>query len=152
MNLRLVTPKLMVAILALGIMVLFTALPRTYLFSPPVLANLVTLLAFAYWIIMITKAMRVNRRAIMSANAIQQLATTDIYSRVRHPMYSAHIAAAWGLFLSFPSLRVVASALWLTAVVMFWTHLEEKAMLQKFGTAYTKYQQTVPKFIPRLKG
>ncbi|OGY92045.1 MAG: hypothetical protein A3B31_03810 [Candidatus Komeilibacteria bacterium RIFCSPLOWO2_01_FULL_53_11] len=151
LNLRLIAPKLMAAILAFGITLFFTALPRIYLFSPSVPMNLITFLALLYWIVMVLSAVRVNRRAIMNADAIQQLALTGIYRHVRHPMYSAHIALAWGFFLSFPSVRILVCAVWLTLIVLFWTELEEKAMLQKFGTAYREYQQTTPKFIPRLK-
>ncbi|MFH1089490.1 MAG: hypothetical protein V1716_03640 [Candidatus Uhrbacteria bacterium] len=41
--------------------------------------------------------------------------------------------------------------LWLSAVLLFWARLEEKAMTKKFGQAYLKYKSETPMLIPSWK-
>ena len=83
-----------------------------------------------------------------SEQAEEQLNTSGCYAIVRHPLYL--------LSLLFFVLNPVMTTRWLTLTAIGTTYLvigaivEERRMLQRFGTAYSRYQQRVPFLIPRL--
>jgi protein-S-isoprenylcysteine O-methyltransferase Ste14 len=75
------------------------------------------------------------------------LVITGLHSRMRHPIYFAHLimlagwAVASGLAVNFALLAI--SAL-LTFPLMIW--MEENELEQRFGATYRQYRQTVPLF------
>ncbi len=78
----------------------------------------------------------------------QKLATKGLYQIVRHPLYLLSI-----LFLiSNP----VITVRWLmltfisSAYLLFGALIEEKRLLQQFGSEYSTYQRRVPFIIPRI--
>jgi protein-S-isoprenylcysteine O-methyltransferase Ste14 len=79
----------------------------------------------------------------------QELVTTGPHSRMRHPIYVAHLAnfAGWtiggGLLVSYVLLAI--SAL-ITFPLMI--QLEERELIERFGPGYREYQQRVP-LLPR---
>jgi protein-S-isoprenylcysteine O-methyltransferase Ste14 len=79
----------------------------------------------------------------------QELVTTGPHSRMRHPIYMAHLAnfAGWtigsGLLVSYVLLAI--SAL-ITFPLM--VQLEERELIERFGPGYREYQQKVP-LLPR---
>jgi len=80
----------------------------------------------------------------------QQLVTTGLHSRMRHPIYIAHLLnfAGWatgsGLLVSFV---LLAFSLVLTFPLMIW--LEERELTARFGPSYREYQRQVP-LIPNV--
>lgn len=150
MNMRFVHPFLWVGVAAIGIGTAFRFLPPTQIFQATHATRFITVLASVYWLYFIVGALRVNTTALGGVRAVRKLVTHGPYGVVRHPMYSAHIALAWGLFLSYPSIRVFLSVLWLSTVLLSWIQLEERALMQKFGDKYRLYRQQVPMLIPRL--
>jgi protein-S-isoprenylcysteine O-methyltransferase Ste14 len=80
----------------------------------------------------------------------QELVTTGLHSRMRHPIYIAHLAnfAAWtigsGLLVCY---LLLAISLLLTFPLMIW--LEEHELIARFGPSYRDYQQKVP-LLPTL--
>ncbi|HET9838581.1 MAG TPA: isoprenylcysteine carboxylmethyltransferase family protein [Candidatus Angelobacter sp.] len=80
----------------------------------------------------------------------QELVTTGLHSRMRHPIYVAHLSnfAGWtigsGLLVCFV---LLAFSLVLTFPLMIW--LEERELTARFGSNYREYQQRVP-LIPGL--
>jgi len=81
----------------------------------------------------------------------QELVTTGIYSRIRHPRYASVVLGLIGLSLianTFGAyLAVVLFIPGLYAIIL----LEERELKQRFGDAYRDYCQRVPRFIPRLR-
>jgi protein-S-isoprenylcysteine O-methyltransferase Ste14 len=79
----------------------------------------------------------------------QELVTTGLYSRMRHPIYVAHLAnfAGWtiggGLIASYVLFTI---SLLVTFPLMI--QLEERELAIRFGASYREYQQRVP-LIPR---
>jgi protein-S-isoprenylcysteine O-methyltransferase Ste14 len=77
----------------------------------------------------------------------QALVVTGLHSRMRHPIYLAHLCmmAGWAfasrLAINFALLAV--SAL-LTFPLMIW--MEENELEQRFGNSYRQYRQSVPLF------
>lgn len=80
---------------------------------------------------------------------VQELVTTGLHSRMRHPIYVAHLAnfAGWtigsGLIVSYVLLAISL----VTFQVMI--QLEERELEERFGPSYREYQQKVP-LLPRL--
>jgi len=77
----------------------------------------------------------------------QELVTTGLHSRMRHPIYIAHLAnfAGWtigsGLMVAYALLGLSALA---TFPLMIW--LEERELALRFGPSYREYQKKVPLF------
>jgi protein-S-isoprenylcysteine O-methyltransferase Ste14 len=81
---------------------------------------------------------------------IDQLVTEGVYAVVRHPMYLADIILAFSIFIWLPTYKILAVALWLSLVLMFWANLEERLLEEKFLDDYRKYKQNVSMFWPRF--
>jgi protein-S-isoprenylcysteine O-methyltransferase Ste14 len=75
----------------------------------------------------------------------QELVTTGLHARMRHPIYVAHLVnlAGWtigsGLAVSF--ILLVASALF-TFPLMIW--IEERELEKRFGQSFREYKARVP--------
>jgi protein-S-isoprenylcysteine O-methyltransferase Ste14 len=67
------------------------------------------------------------------------LITHGIYSRIRHPMYLAFIFWLIGMPLFYGGYLSLAIGLVLTANVLFWRHLEEKELINRFS-GYREYR------------
>lgn len=148
---RLVSPLLMWIIIFIGILVSLLVLKGERLFNLPIVGLIIFGLAFVYWICIFISAWKAHIQAVRSSESITKLVTTGIYKQIRHPMYSADIVLAWGLWFYLPSINILVSMLWLTTVLIIWSRLEEKMMTEKFGNQYLKYKQNVPAFLPKLK-
>ena len=77
----------------------------------------------------------------------QELVTTGLHARMRHPIYVAHMAnlAGWaigsGLTVSFALLGVSALS---TFPLMIW--MEERELEKRFGQSFREYKARVPLF------
>lgn len=79
-----------------------------------------------------------------------RLATTGLYSYVRHPQYTAFIMVMSGFLLQWPTV--------LTAVmfpILVWIYIrlaryEERAAISEFGDGYIRYASVTPAFLPRF--
>lgn len=146
---RLNSPVTMWVIVIIGIVLSFTLVPnREFFHRNPFTIGLFTV-AVVNWIYLFFGAILINKTAPRSVAEVNQLVTTGIYAKVRHPIYSADIILAWGLFLIFPTLKVLLSVVWLTFVMIFWMKIEESGLTHKFGDEYTRYKAHTPMFIPR---
>ena len=80
----------------------------------------------------------------------QELVTTGLHARMRHPIYFAHLLnlAGWsvgsGLVVSFVLLAINAL---ITFPLMIW--IEEHELQQRFGASYSQYREKVP-LIPNV--
>ena len=79
-----------------------------------------------------------------------QLVTAGAFKYIRHPMYTALLCLAWGVFLQ----RFTWLALLLvlaTTVLLFVTAMrEEHECLAHFGEAYRVYMRRTRRFVPYL--
>jgi protein-S-isoprenylcysteine O-methyltransferase Ste14 len=81
-----------------------------------------------------------------------QLATSGLYTRVRHPRYSGMMAGVLGgcLLVGTQSMWIVGAA-WL-ALTFCMIRLEEHELRLRFGSAYAEYSRRVPALLPfRIK-
>lgn len=149
LNHRLVTPFLMWGIVALGFGGILSSVPHIPLFHRGVISIIISIAAFAHWLVFFTSAILDNHSAARSAAGVRRLATDGVYARVRHPIYSADIVLAWGVFLLFPTLRALLCVLWMCAILIIWMKVEERALLERFGQDYADYMRRTPMSIPR---
>jgi protein-S-isoprenylcysteine O-methyltransferase Ste14 len=75
-------------------------------------------------------------------------ATPGLYAHVRHPIYVSWAVIFWATpTMSAGRLLFAAVA---TAYMVVAVFLEESDLLKTFGDAYRRYQETTPKYFPRL--
>jgi protein-S-isoprenylcysteine O-methyltransferase Ste14 len=73
---------------------------------------------------------------------------TGAYTICRHPLYTAWLAAAWGLLISKPFLLTLFYNLLVTGFVVHAARQEERQMTALFGDRYRAYQKQVPFLLP----
>lgn len=78
------------------------------------------------------------------------LSNTGLLQYVRHPMYSGSLLLIWGYFVFAPHLANLITVICLTLYFIIGTKLEEKKLVEEFGTAYSDYQKNVPMLIPNF--
>ena len=79
-----------------------------------------------------------------------EVSPKGIYSEIRHPIYSADILLAIGIFFLFPTLKVLFCVFWVIIVLILWMKLEEKSLSDKFKHKYILYKKKVPMMFPRF--
>jgi protein-S-isoprenylcysteine O-methyltransferase Ste14 len=81
------------------------------------------------------------------ADQHERLVTSGPYAWVRHPLYSTVIALMW----LWPDMTVNRAALFTISAAYFYlgSFPEEQKLIEEFGDAYRRYQQVVPRLIPR---
>jgi len=91
-------------------------------------------------------------KVLYDAQQQDALATSGIYSYVRHPQYVGFILVMFGFLLQWPTLLTLAMFPVLVFMYVRLARTEEKETLAEFGAAYEQYMRDVPGFIPRLIG
>ena len=84
-------------------------------------------------------------------NTKNQLITTGIYARVRHPQYLGFLLITLGmnvLWVTFSTL-----AIWPVLAFLYYrlAKEEDKQIEEKFGEEFIKYKNNVPMFIPKIR-
>lgn len=78
-----------------------------------------------------------------------ELVTRGIYTRIRHPMYTAHFL--WGISQTLLLWNFLAGFGFLVGFLVFFPlrlRLEEANLKRTFGEAYDEYAAKTPRFIP----
>lgn len=80
----------------------------------------------------------------------QQLVTSGIRSRVRHPIYLGHLCEilGWCVGTGMIALYALAAFAILTGALMI--KIEDRELEARFGDEYREYRRAVPGVIPRL--
>jgi methanethiol S-methyltransferase len=89
-------------------------------------------------------------KALYEAQQRRALATSGIYSYIRHPQYAGFILVMFGFLLQWPTLLTVAMFPVLAAMYVHLARTEEREALAEFGAEYQLYMRDVPGFVPRL--
>jgi len=88
--------------------------------------------------------------ALLGFEKTTRLVTTGAFGYIRHPMYTALLCLAWGVFLqrfSWPALLLVLAS---TALLFVTAAREEQECLAHFGDAYRDYMRRTRRFVPFL--
>ncbi len=81
----------------------------------------------------------------------QQLITTGIRARVRHPIYLGHLCEiiGWGIGTGLVALYALAVFAMISGAVMI--RMEDRELEARFGDAFREYRQRVPGVVPRMR-
>jgi protein-S-isoprenylcysteine O-methyltransferase Ste14 len=87
---------------------------------------------------------------ISSGNHSQRLVTTGIRSRVRHPIYLAHLCEllAWSVGTGLVVCWALTAFAIVTGAVMI--RMEDAELEERFGEEYRRYRSAVPALLPRI--
>jgi len=80
----------------------------------------------------------------------QRLVTDGIRSRVRHPVYLAHLSEmmAWSVGTGLAVCWALTAFAVVTGAVMI--QMEDAELEKRFGDSYRAYRRTVPAVLPRV--
>jgi protein-S-isoprenylcysteine O-methyltransferase Ste14 len=80
----------------------------------------------------------------------ERLVTSGIRSRVRHPIYLAHLLEmlAWSVGAGLLTCYALTAFALATGIVMI--RLEDRELEERFGDAYREYRRKVPAALPRF--
>ena len=90
-------------------------------------------------------------RKLYLAQRHGELASTGIYSYIRHPQYIGFVLVMFGFLLQWPTLVTLAMFPVLTIMYVRLARSEEREALASYGDAYKTYMSQVPAFIPRWR-
>ena len=147
---KIVNPMLMWLLIITGVYIEFQFVEERFIFRQNIYTSFLIFPALAYWFYFFIGAIKVHRKAASSADNINQIIKKGVYSKVRHPIYSADIILACSIFLYYPDLRFFIGAILLVLVMIFWIHIEEKILIEKFRDQYIDYQKNTPKIFPKF--
>ena len=134
-----------------GGIVLWHLVPQDRLFASGMIGIFALALGLCNWVFIMYKAGSVHRKAPASVDNINKLVKEGIYAQVRHPIYLADIILACCVFVFYPDFRILAAAVWLIIVLVFWAKFEERMLEEKFLDDYREYKKRVPMLIPRFR-
>jgi len=102
-------------------------------------------------LVLIAKAWKVLHQAQKN----HELATSGLYSHVRHPQYAAFLMVMIGFLIQWPTLLTIIMFPILVWIYLRLARQEEKVAIAEFGEEYIQYASVTPAFLPRfgsLKG
>jgi protein-S-isoprenylcysteine O-methyltransferase Ste14 len=79
-----------------------------------------------------------------------KLLSEGIYARIRHPRYTAGWLGLLALACFTNYLAIYGLLIAYLPVIYAITVLEERELAERFGAAYQRYRERVPRFVPRL--
>jgi methanethiol S-methyltransferase len=91
-------------------------------------------------------------KVLFDAQQKHELATSGVYSYVRHPQYVGFIAVMCGFLLQWPTLLTLAMFPVLVFMYVHLARVEERETRAEFGDTYDRYEASTPGWIPRLRG
>jgi protein-S-isoprenylcysteine O-methyltransferase Ste14 len=91
-------------------------------------------------------------RVLFQAQRSGTLATTGVYSYLRHPQYVAFIVIMFGFLLQWPTLVTLVMFPVLATAYVRLAYREERRVRAEFGEAWARYARNTPAFIPWPRG
>ena len=80
----------------------------------------------------------------------QDLISSGIYARVRHPLYTASILLVIGFVIFSPSITNLIHAICIILYIFIGAYFEEKKLIDLYGQQYIDYKKSTPFIIPRF--
>lgn len=87
-------------------------------------------------------------KVLHAAQSQNKLATTGLYSVVRHPQYIGFMAIMLGFLFMWPTILTILMFPVLLYMYYRLAKSEEKTVIEAFGDEYREYMKRVPGFIP----
>lgn len=87
---------------------------------------------------------------LYQAQKFGKLASTGIYSKIRHPQYVGFVMIMFGFLLQWPTILTII--MFPILVVMYWrlSVKEERDTHEEFGEEYSLYKKSVPAIFPKI--
>jgi protein-S-isoprenylcysteine O-methyltransferase Ste14 len=89
-------------------------------------------------------------KVLYEAQKHGELATTGVYSSIRHPQYVGFVLIMFGFLLQWPTILTLAMFPVLVFMYVRLARTEEREARSTFGKTYADYAARVPAFIPSL--
>lgn len=132
-------------ILLIGFLFPYPKIP----FSP--FTNIIGLMLLILGIWIHSSSHKIHRQAHQPKEQIEALVTTGIYSKIRHPGYTAYMICYLGILFLFGFLSMLIPIIIFSYLFYDSAVKEEKFLREKFGKQYEDYMKKVPwRFIPYL--
>jgi protein-S-isoprenylcysteine O-methyltransferase Ste14 len=94
---------------------------------------------------------RFHRQAHEQSGQIEELVTTGVFSKMRHPMYLSLVLMYLGVAIAWGVVWMLIPSLLFSALTVLTAIREEAFLLRKSGREYEEYMQDVPwRFIPKI--
>jgi protein-S-isoprenylcysteine O-methyltransferase Ste14 len=90
-------------------------------------------------------------KVLYDAQQHHGLASTGVYSYVRHPQYVGFILVMFGFLLQWPTILTLAMFPVLVGMYVHLAHQEERETQIQFGEEYDRYAARTPAWVPRLR-
>ncbi len=147
----LITPALMWLIILAGIaVVIWVNMPNKQFFKPNTITYLISAVFYAYWVYFFLGAVFVNKYAPRSVKGVEKIVDRGVYRYVRHPIYSGDVLLGIGIFLQFPTLKVLLAVIWAILWFIVWMKIEERYLEDKFGDLYREYKKKTSFIFPKF--
>lgn len=91
-----------------------------------------------------------NWSGVVTLKDNHELIRTGLYSRIRHPIYTGILLAAFGTGMIQGELRDLIGFLVLFASIYFKARREESFLRQEFGPSFADHQKHTGMFLPKL--
>ncbi len=86
-----------------------------------------------------------------TSDEIENIVSSGIFSRVRHPMYLGLILITWGLYIAWNFIITVPIPIILSILMFYVAKKEEEFLIEKMGNSYLEYRNSVKwMFIPGI--
>ena len=94
---------------------------------------------------------RIHKQAHKKSQQIEEIVTTGIFSKIRHPMYLGIILALFGVDIAWGVIWMLIPSFLFSLLAVLIAIKEEEYLLQKLGRQYEEYMQKVPwRFIKKI--
>jgi protein-S-isoprenylcysteine O-methyltransferase Ste14 len=94
---------------------------------------------------------RYHRQAHQRSEAIQEVVTKGVFSKIRHPMYLSLIAMEFGIAIAWGVVWMLIPVIVSSILTILTALREEEFLLEKFGNQYEEYMRKVPwRMIPKV--
>ncbi|RAI94912.1 methyltransferase family protein [Algoriphagus yeomjeoni] len=142
-------------ILLFGIMIQAVLIPKTTLIPKSDFTDYLGYMLAGFGTIIATKSSKnysIKRFLGIKPSSMdsEELITTGLYAKVRHPLYSGLVLIFLGYFLFAGTISSVVHLGCLLLYLPLGIYYEEKNLIVQFGEAYQKYKAAVPAIIPRF--
>ncbi|WP_425636652.1 methyltransferase family protein [Algoriphagus yeomjeoni] len=149
------TYTLISLLLLLGVMVQAVLIPKTILIPKGDVTDYLGYMLAGFGTIIATKSSKnYSIKRFLGINPAQneseELITTGLYSKVRHPLYAGLVLIFLGYFIFAGTISSVVHLGCLLLYLPFGIYFEEQNLVVQFGEAYQKYKSSVPAVIPKL--
>ena len=92
-----------------------------------------------------------HKQAHKQSQQIEELVTTGVFSKMRHPLYLSLILMYLGLAIAWGVVWMLLPSFLFSALTVLTAIKEEEFLLRRFGRQYEKYMQAVPwRLIPKI--